>query len=102
MLKIARFVLVGSLLVAMPAWAAGPAAPNQGKIKGKGAGKISVDDADRASSGSIDLGVQDIEGRIYKPSVFYVLARGNINYTGIEFRQNFLDRIVSGALKRPF
>lgn len=102
MLKFARLVFVASLIAGLgatvPAWAAPPA--NQGKIKGKGSGKISVDDADRA--GSIDLGVQDIEGRIYKPSVFYVLARGNINYTGIEFRQNFLDRIVKGALKRPF
>ncbi len=94
-------VAVVVLLGAMPAWAAAPNAA--GKIKGKGTGKISVDDADRASSGgSIDLGVTDIEGRIYKPSVFYVLARGNINYTGIEFRQNFLERIVRGALKRPF
>lgn len=93
-------VAVAVSLGAAPAWAE---APNTGgKIKGKGSGKISVDDADRASSGSIDLGVTDIEGRIYKPSVFYVLARGNINYTGIEFRQNFLERIVRGAMKRPF
>jgi len=70
------------------------------KIKGKGSGQIRVNDNDRG--GAEDLGVIDIEGRIYKPSVFYVLARGDIKYSGIEFKQNFLDRIVKGALKRPF
>ena len=71
----------------------------KGKIKGKGDGNIRVNDADK---GATDLGVIDIEGRIYKPSVFYVLARSDLSYQGLEFRQNFTDRIVKGALKRPF
>ena len=72
----------------------------QGKIKGKGDGNIRVNDADRA--GVEDLGVANIEGRIYKPSVFYVLARGEVQHQGIEFRQDFTDKIVKGAKKRPF
>jgi hypothetical protein len=93
---------IATVACVLAAFSAGSvwAVPPTGKIKGKGSGKITVDDADRG--GSIDLGVTDIEGRIYKPSVFYVLARGNIAYTGIEFKQNFLDRIVKSALKRPF
>ncbi len=69
------------------------------KIKGS-SGKITVDAADRA--GIEDLGVANIEGRIYKPSVFFVLVRGDVAYQGIDFKQNFTDRIVKGALKRPF
>lgn len=75
------------------------AAERASKIKG-GSGKISVNDADRA--GIEDLGVANIEGRIYKPSVFFVLVRGDVAYQGIDFKQNFTDRIVKGALKRPF
>ncbi|MSP90293.1 MAG: hypothetical protein EXR79_00570 [Myxococcales bacterium] len=71
----------------------------KGKIKGKGDGNIRVNDADK---GATDLGVIDIEGRIYKPSVFYVLARSDLSYQGLEFRQNFTDRIVKGAMMRPF
>lgn len=72
----------------------------QGKIKGKGDGNIRVDDADRA--GVENLGVANIEGRIYKPSVFYVLARGEVQYQGLEFRQDFTDKILKGAKRRPF
>jgi len=74
------------------------AAERNSKIKG-GSGKISVSDADR---GGVDLGVANIEGRIYKPSVFFVLVRSDMAYQGIDFKQNFTDRIVRGALKRPF
>lgn len=84
-------LLVGLSAVAL---AAGP-----GKIKGKGDGKITVSGAD---AGATDLGVQDIEGRIYKPSVFYVLARSTFKYDALDFKQNFTDRIVKGAMKRPF
>lgn len=76
------------------------AEPRQGKIKGKGDGNIRVNDAD--AKAIQDLGQQDIEGRMHKPSVFYVLARSEVQYAGIEFKQNFVDRIVKGALRRPF
>ena len=61
-----------------------------------------VDDADRMTGGATDLGQIDIEGRIHKPSVFYQVARAELSYTGIEVKQNFVDRIVRSALKRPF
>ncbi len=96
--RLSLWLVATGLCLSAVAWA-GPPPANQGKIKGKGSGKISVDDAD---SGGTSLGEISIEGRIYKPSVFYVLARSNFNYSGIEFKQNFTDRIVKGALKRPF
>ena len=65
----------------------------------KKSGEIRVNDVD---SGSVDLGVTEIEGRIFKPSVFFVLARSDISYKGINFKQDFTDRIVIEALKRPF
>lgn len=71
-----------------------------GNIKGATKGDIRVNDADK--SGTTDLGQIDIEGRIYKPSVFYVLARGNISYKGIEFTTNFVPRIFKDAVKLPF
>lgn len=89
-------VLAVSCLCAAAAFAG----ERDSKIKGKGSGQIRVNDADRASVE--DLGVANIEGRIYKPAVFFVLVRGDVNYQGIEFKQNFTDRIVKGALRRPF
>lgn len=69
----------------------------------RGQGNIKVSDYDRAGGGaSTDLGIAEIEGRIFKPSVFFVLARRDFQYQAIAFRQSFIDRIVTGALKRPF
>ena len=76
------------------------------KLKGaKGTGNIRVNDVDRGPGGGGGeelAGPIEIEGRIYKPSVFYVVARRNLNYEGLDFKQDFVDRIVKGALKRPF
>lgn len=95
-----RAMIAAAALLALASATGAAAQVKQGKIKGKGDGNIRVNDADRA--GVEDLGVANIEGRIYKPSVFYVLARGEVQYQGIEFRQDFTDRIVKGAKKRPF
>jgi hypothetical protein len=70
-----------------------------GKIKGATGGEVRVNQADTQTN---DLGTIDIEGRIYKPSVFYVLARANLSYQGISIHQDFTSRIVKDALKRPF
>jgi hypothetical protein len=94
-------VLAATVLAAVALPAVALAAPTrESKIKGKGTGEIRTNDADRGAA--TDLGITDIEGRIYKPSVFYMLARSEIAYAGIEAKQNFTDRIVRGALKRPF
>lgn len=95
-----RAMLAAAVLLVAASAGSAFAQAKQGKIKGKGDGNIRVNDADRA--GVEDLGVANIEGRIYKPSVFYVLARGEVQYQGIEFRQDFTDKIVKGAKKRPF
>ena len=71
-------------------------------LKGnKGSGNIKVSDTDRSSGEELNPAIE-IEGRIYKPSVFYVVARRSINYEGLDFKQDFVDRIVKGALRRPF
>lgn len=97
-----KMLIVAFAAVAALALSAGDASAQakQGKIKSKGDGNIRVNDADRA--GVEDLGVSNIEGRIYKPSVFYVLARGEVQYQGLEFRQDFTDKIMKGAKRRPF
>ncbi len=85
-------------LLSMPALAQEAASKS---VRGKG--NIKVSDYDRSSgAGSTDLGIAEIEGRIFKPSVFFVLARRDFQYQAIAFRQSFLDRIVAGATKRPF
>lgn len=101
--RILMVTLLGSALVASVANAQ-QAPERKSKLKGsKGTGNIKVSDVDRTSGGGEELaGPIEIEGRIYKPSVFYVVARRNINYEGLEFKQDFVDRIVKGALKRPF
>jgi len=97
-LSLALLVTAGMALAADPH----KAAERQSKIKGKSGGQIRVDAADKNSGGGTDLADIDIEGRIYKPSVFYVMEKADIKYTGIDFKQNFTDRIVKGAQKRPF
>ncbi len=86
-----------------------PAAMATGQAKGKrsgarGKGNVSVDSYDQRNRGgsSTDLGVSEIEGRIFKPAVFFVLARSDFQYQAIEFKQHFVNRIMLGALKRPF
>ncbi len=95
--------VLGSLLLASAAMAQ-QAPERKSKLKGaKGTGNIKVSDVDRGPGGGEELaGPIEIEGRIYKPSVFYVVARRSINYEGLDFKQDFVDRIVKGALKRPF
>lgn len=68
----------------------------------RGQGNITVSAADRRSQSDIDLGEQKIDGVVYKPSVFYVLVRGNIAVCGIEIKQDFTSRIVKQALRLPF
>lgn len=91
---IAAVTVLASLLLVSTA-----SAERESKVKGKGSGNIRVNDADK---GVQELDLQNIEGRIFKPSVFYVLARSEVKYTPLDFRQNFVDRIVKGAQKRPF
>lgn len=79
------------------------AAPKKARSSVRGKGNISVNKYDAAGqSNDTDLGAIEIEGRIFKPAVFFVLARGDIRYQGLQFKQSFVDRIVIGALKRPF
>ncbi|MBM4345078.1 MAG: hypothetical protein FJ100_17040 [Deltaproteobacteria bacterium] len=90
-----------AVLVALGALTASPALAGErdSKVKGKGSGNIRVNDADK---GVQELDLQNIEGRIYKPSVFYVLARSEVKIASLDFRQSFIDRVYKGALKRPF
>lgn len=69
-------------------------------LKGASKGELRVKDMDK--SATTDLGQIDIEGRIYKPSVFYVMARSDPKYSPPEIPHNFVPRILTGAFKRPF
>ncbi len=104
--KLATCAALISCLALSSAAFAQQAPERKSKLKGnKGTGNIRVNDVDRGGvpGGGEELaGPIEIEGRIYKPSVFYVVARRNINYEGLDFKQDFVDRIVKGALKRPF
>lgn len=66
-------------------------------------GRINVADADRRrQQKEVDLGEVNIDARLYKPSVFYVLARGGLSWHALEIHHNFVPRILRDALKRPF
>lgn len=65
-------------------------------------GRIDVADIDRNKQNTENLEEIKIDGRIYKPSVFYVLARSNIIWGGLEIPQNFTSRIFRDAMRRPF
>jgi hypothetical protein len=97
-------VLVIFLMAAPAALAFGQAKKKRKSVRGKG--RVSVDNYDSRNrpggGGATDLGVSEIEGRIFKPAVFFVLARSDFQYEAIEFKQSFVDRILAGALRRPF
>ncbi len=43
-----------------------------------------------------------VEGRIQKPQAFYILQRSNLNFEGLDLRQNFLPKIVQSVDQKPF
>ena len=96
------------MLVAGPLASEAFAKKKRESVRGKGRitvnkyGSAAVSDDSGGGADSTDLGVAEIEGRIFKPAVFFVLARSDIQYRALQFKQNFVNRIVLGALKRPF
>lgn len=89
-----RLVFVVALvMVAIP----GSALARPSGLKGHaGTGEV------RVAKDPIELTTTPIEGRVLRPSVFFVLARANLNYQGLQFAQDFTPRIEKAALKRPF
>jgi len=90
------FGLAALAMVAMPTDAVAK------KSSARGKNRIKVDQYASSGSDSTDLGVAEIEGRIFKPAVFFVLARSDFQYKAITFRNSFVNRIVKGAIRRPF
>lgn len=52
--------------------------------------------------GVIDLGQLEVEGKVSKPQVFYVLGRSEFRYQGLKLKRSFVDRIVKSARTNPF
>lgn len=50
----------------------------------------------------IELEEMVIEGKVAKPTVFYVLGRSSIRYESLKLDQSFVDRIVATARQNPF
>lgn len=73
----------------------------------RGAGKIKVGGGSngeiRVSGTPTDLGRIDISGKVYKPSVFYVLGRSDLPlWKPAELPNDFVNKIFMNAVKRPF
>jgi hypothetical protein len=65
-------------------------------------GNITVSGKDRHGQKEVELGEVNIDGRVYKPSVFYVLARSSLSWKSLDFQHNFVPKILQDAYKRPF
>jgi hypothetical protein len=50
----------------------------------------------------IELEEMIIEGKVAKPTVFYVLGRSAVRYEGLKLDRSFVDRIVESARQNPF
>jgi hypothetical protein len=50
----------------------------------------------------IRLDALKVEGRIQKPQAFYILQRSNLNYDGLEQKENFLPLIHKVVDDKPF
>lgn len=61
----------------------------------------SVASAERAPK-VIELEEMVIEGKVAKPTVFYVLGRAGIRYEGLRLDRSFVKRIVESARANPF
>jgi hypothetical protein len=86
---------LASLFVVGPGLAFAQKTPG---ARGKGRKTVSSFD----DGGGTDLGTIEVEGKIYKPSVFFVLRRSSFSYEGLKIEQNFLHKIIKEAVKRPF
>lgn len=49
-----------------------------------------------------ELEAMVIEGKVAKPTVFYVLGRSTIRYEGLKMDRSFVRRIVDSARRNPF
>ncbi len=43
-----------------------------------------------------------IVGKIQKPQAFYILHRSPLNYKGLEYKEDFIKKIIKSAKKGPF
>ena len=50
----------------------------------------------------IELEGLEIEGRIAKPQVFYILGRSTIRYENLSLDRSFVHRIIKTAKTNPF
>ncbi|MCC6808431.1 MAG: hypothetical protein IT381_13485 [Deltaproteobacteria bacterium] len=50
----------------------------------------------------IRLDALKVEGRIQKPQAFYILQRSNLNFDGLEQKENFLPNIHKAIDDKPF
>lgn len=102
-MKLRVVALLIAVLMAVPASLAFAAGKSKRKsVRGQGRKTVDSYQTAPAGGGASDLGTSTIEGRIFKPAVFFVLARSDFQYQAIGFKQTFVDRIVIGALHRPF
>ena len=100
-MKLPRSIAALFLGLAAVAMMMAPTDAEAKKGTARGKNRIKVDQY-AGSGGATDLGVAEIEGRIFKPAVFFVLARSDFQYQAIKFRNSFVDRIVKSAIRRPF
>ena len=73
------------------------------KKKDKNAGRITVESF-KQKTASVSLGTTVVKGRIYKPSVFFIVSRASVRGAlapRYHFR-GYIGRILNDALKRPF
>jgi hypothetical protein len=73
------------------------AAPKPSRRSGTASGPKS------SKSKVVDLGEMTVEGKILKPTVFYVLARKSFNWQASKIHSpDFVKRIISSSRKNPF
>jgi hypothetical protein len=48
------------------------------------------------------LEAMKVEGRIQKPQAFYILQRSNLNFDGLEQKENILPNIQKAIDDKPF
>jgi hypothetical protein len=68
-----------------------------------GSGPARAQDASRgAPPRVIELEALTIEGKVAKPTVFYVLRRSQVSYENLKLHRVFVDRILDEARRNRF
>ena len=101
MTSLAATLLAAAALAAAPARAQDKDAAEEKPAQEKKA-PVRSESKKPKKKGVLNLDVFTVEGRLHKPTAFFILQRQNLDLDGLEKKESFLPKIVKSTEKDPF